>query len=97
MYKERPFVLTRSSFFGTQKYAAKWTGDNEGLDIEINVSISQMLTLGLSGIPFVGADIPGFSGITSQDIFLMFYQLGTFYPFMRAHGHLESNIRTPWN
>jgi alpha-glucosidase (family GH31 glycosyl hydrolase) len=32
-----------------------------------------MLSLGLSGIPFVGADIPGFFGKTSQDIFLMFY------------------------
>lgn len=37
---ERPFVLTRSAFFGTQKFAAKWTGDNQATIDEVQVSIS---------------------------------------------------------
>jgi alpha-glucosidase (family GH31 glycosyl hydrolase) len=32
-----------------------------------------MLSLGIAGIPFVGADIPGFYGNASDEIFVMFY------------------------
>lgn len=38
--KMRPFVLTRSCFFGSQKYAAKWTGDNQATFDEMAVSIN---------------------------------------------------------
>ena len=55
-----------------------------------------MLTFGISGIPFVGADIPGYSGAATDELFVMFYQLGAFYPFMRAHSHIESLHRTPY-
>jgi alpha 1,3-glucosidase len=94
--RTRPFVLTRSAFFGTQKYAAKWTGDNRSNREEVDASISMLLSLGISGIPFVGADIPGFYGNTTDEVFVMFYQLGGFYPFMRAHSHIESLHREPY-
>ena len=38
--RQRPFVLTRSVFFGSQKYAAKWTGDNRSKMEELAVSVS---------------------------------------------------------
>jgi mannosyl-oligosaccharide alpha-1,3-glucosidase len=55
-----------------------------------------LLSLGISGIPFVGADIPGFYGNSTDEIFVKFYQLGTFFPFMRAHSHKEPRNREPY-
>ncbi|TNV84333.1 hypothetical protein FGO68_gene5628 [Halteria grandinella] len=94
--KLRPFALTRSVFLGSQKYAAKWTGDNQATFDELGVSINQILSLGLSGITFTGADIPGFAGSPTDDLFIAFYQLGAFYPFMRAHGHIDYEHREPY-
>ncbi|CDW88484.1 neutral alpha-glucosidase ab [Stylonychia lemnae] len=94
--KIRPFILTRSVFFGAQRFSAKWTGDNLSTFKELSVSINQMMTLGLTGISFVGADIPGFHGRPSDELFCLFYQLGSFYPFMRAHGHLDMKGREPY-
>jgi alpha-glucosidase (family GH31 glycosyl hydrolase) len=36
----RPFVLTRSAFLGSQKFAAKWTGDNRATYAELHLSIN---------------------------------------------------------
>lgn len=55
-----------------------------------------LLSLGIAGIPFVGADIPGFYGNASDEVMVMFYQLGGWYPFMRAHSHVESTHREPY-
>ncbi|CDW76776.1 neutral alpha-glucosidase ab [Stylonychia lemnae] len=96
-FNRRPFILTRSSFFGSQKYAAKWTGDNRSKLDELWVSISQVMTLNLAGLQFVGPDVPGFYGNPTDDLFIMFYQLGSWYPFFRAHGHLEAKYREPYN
>eukprot|EP00347_Sterkiella_histriomuscorum_P014353 403361196 len=93
---KRPFILTRSAFFGTQKYGAKWTGDNQATWPELAVSISQCLSLGLSGIPFVGADVPGFYLNSTDELYASFYQVGVFYPFFRAHGHIDFKGREPY-
>lgn len=69
----RPFVLTRSAFLGTQKYAAKWTGDNLASYNELYISISQLLSLSIAGLPFVGADIPGFYGKPTDELYILFY------------------------
>jgi len=69
----RPFILTRSAFFGSQKYSAKWTGDNRANFAELDVSISQLMSLGIAGVPFVGPDVPGFYGNPEKDIFKLYY------------------------
>ena len=45
---------------------------------------------------FGGADIPGYAGVPSQNLFVAFYQLGVFYPFFRAHCEINNTRREPW-
>ena len=69
----RPFVLTRSWFFGSQKFGAYWTGDNHGVDGEVYGSLKMILQNGIAGMPFGGSDIPGFIDNPSEEIWIRFY------------------------
>ena len=55
--KERPFVLSRAFFSGTQKVGPVWTGDNTADWNHLKVSIPMCLALGISGIANTGKDI----------------------------------------
>ena len=56
--KDRPFVLSRAFFIGTQRYGAIWTGDNFARWDHMAASIPMLLSLGISGLPFVGGMFP---------------------------------------
>ncbi len=92
----RPFVLSRAAFIGSQQYGAVWTGDNTASFEFMKLSIAQCLSFGISGIGQCGADIGGFTGFANQNLLAKWYQLGTFYPFFRAHAHISVHNREPW-
>lgn len=92
----RPFVLSRAFFAGSQKYGAIWTGDNKADWEALRASIPMITTIGLSGLPFAGADIGGFFGNPEPELLVRWYQLGAYQPFMRAHAHLDTRRREPY-
>jgi alpha-glucosidase len=65
---ERPFVLTRSGFAGVQRWSACWMGDNHSWWEHLEMAMPQLMNMGLSGVPFVGTDIGGFSGNASGEL-----------------------------
>ncbi|KST63733.1 glycoside hydrolase family 31 protein [Mastigocoleus testarum] len=94
--KERSFVLTRSGYAGVQKYSAVWTGDNHSLWEHLEMSLPMLCNLGLSGVPFVGADIGGFASNATPELFARWMQVGMLYPFMRGHSVIGSKRHEPW-
>ncbi|CAO3564059.1 unnamed protein product [Mortierella alpina] len=93
---QRPFVLSRAFFAGTQRFGAIWTGDNLATWEHLEIASPMLLTIGLSGIPFSGADVGGFFGNPEPELLTRWYQAGIYYPFFRAHAHLDSRRREPW-
>ena len=51
---DRPFILTRSAFAGTQRLGALWTGDNKAEWPALKFSVPMCLSLSIAGLPFVG-------------------------------------------
>jgi alpha-glucosidase len=93
---KRPFILSRSGFLGSNRYAATWTGDNCGIVEHMKMSVPMVLNLGLSGQPFSGPDLGGFALNTSADLFGQWIGMGTFFPFLRAHAAKGVNNKEPW-
>jgi len=93
----RPFVLTRASYAGAQRYAAIWPGDNISSWTHLRATIPMLTGLGLSGVPFVGSDIGGFADAPSAELYTRWLQTGVFYPFMRTHTTFGTPDQEPWS
>jgi alpha-glucosidase len=94
---ERPFVLTRASYAGGQRYSAAWTGDNISSWEHLEMAVPMMLGLSISGQPFVGTDIGGFVGSPDGELYVRWLQLGVFSPLMRTHTEWGSKDQEPWS
>jgi alpha-glucosidase len=93
---ERPFVLTRAAFAGTQRYAATWTGDNQSTWVHYRLSLPTLLNMGISGYALTGVDVGGFDGSPKPDLLTRWMQLGAFLPLFRNHTASGTRDQEPW-
>jgi alpha-glucosidase len=97
MKNKRPFTISRAGYAGVQRFSSVWTGDNVASWEHLVLGNIQCQRLSISGIPFCGTDIGGFSGEPDGELFTRWIQLGTFSPFMRAHSAGDTKEREPWS
>jgi len=93
---KRPFVISSSTFPGSGKFASHWLGDNYSSWHYMQYSIAGVFNFQMFGIPFVGADICGFSGNATMNLCSRWMQLGAFYPFMRNHNGPNGAPQEPY-
>lgn len=78
--EHRNYVLGRAAYAGMQRTGAVWTGDNSSNWAHLKMNITMGLNMGLSGISMIGADVGGFVGAPTPELFARWMQLGHFFP-----------------
>ncbi|MDX2052410.1 MAG: glycoside hydrolase family 31 protein [Polyangiaceae bacterium] len=94
---ERTFILSRAGFAGIQRVSANWMGDNASRWDHLEMSLPMANGLGLSGQPFVGADIPGFFQTPTPELMVRWMQYGVLTPFARGHNCVRFDDQYPWS
>jgi alpha-D-xyloside xylohydrolase len=101
--QQRVFTLTRSSFLGMQRNAAAaWSGDIATNFDTLRREIPAGLNYAISGFPYWTTDIGGFlGGDTSnpsyRELFVRWFQYGSFCPVFRVHGTRTNNENELWS
>ena len=92
----RPFVLTRATYAGGQRYGVTWTGDNSSSWNHLRMATPMLENLGLSGFAFSGADVGGFAGSPSTELLTRWLEIAAFYPIDRDHTEKGTADQEPW-
>lgn len=96
--RKRAFLLTRSSFLGSQRVGGTvWSGDVYQSFWALSRQVPAGLNYALSGLPYWTTDIGGYhptmdtTSADYQELYLRWFQFGTFCPIFRTHGHRPHN------
>ncbi|GAA4792767.1 glycoside hydrolase family 31 protein [Streptomyces ziwulingensis] len=93
---ERPSVLSRSGWAGSQRYGGVWSGAVAPGWPGLRASLALVLGLGLCGVPYSGADVGGVDGSVSPELYLRRLQLGAYLPLFRTRGDAREGRGEPW-
>jgi alpha-D-xyloside xylohydrolase len=101
--RKRVFILSRSAFAGSQRYAAAvWSGDINSDWTFFRKQIPAGLNYSLSGLPYWTTDTGGFVSGDPDDpafreLFVRWFQFSAFTPILRVHGTRSSNQNELWS
>ena len=95
-------VFARAGSLAPQTVGAYWAGDQVSTFEGFAEAIRAGLSAGLSGIPFWGWDMAGFSGdLPEADLYLRATAMATFCPIFQIHSQWSrpgtTATRLPWN
>ncbi|VDM25868.1 unnamed protein product [Toxocara canis] len=93
--QKRGVVVSRSMFPTAGRYAGHWLGDNQASWETLVTTIVGVQEFNMFGIPYVGSDICGYSGDTTEELCLRWHQLGAFHPFSRNHNNNNAVPQDP--
>jgi alpha-glucosidase len=94
--ERRPFIVSRSGWAGMQRWAWNWTGDVATTWASMRQQMATVIGLGLSGVPYSGPDIGGFSGVPDDELYIRWLQMSVMLPYCRTHSVLGAPAREPW-
>ena len=96
---KRVFILARQAFAGQQRNAATlWSSDVTSTFSSLKDQVSQGINACVSGIPYWTSDIGGYhyhgaapdwSTPANRELFIRWFQFGSFCPIFRIHGKGE--------
>jgi alpha-D-xyloside xylohydrolase len=101
--QKRVFILSRSAFAGAQRNAVTaWSGDVNSDWETLRRQIPAGLNYSLSGLPYWTTDIGGFTSGNPNDpayreLFIRWFQFGTFCPIFRVHGTRTGDQNELWS
>ena len=101
--KKRVYILSRSAFAASQRYGVTaWSGDINSDWFSLRRQIPAGLNFALSGIPYWTTDIGGFvfgspTDPAFRELFVRWFQFGTFNPILRVHGTRNPDENELWS
>jgi alpha-D-xyloside xylohydrolase len=101
--QKRVFILSRSAFAGAQRNAiTAWSGDINSDFESFKRQIPAGLNYAVSGLPYWTTDIGGFVSGNPDDpayreLFIRWFQFGTFSPIFRVHGTRTTDQNELWS
>src|SRR5579863_586023 len=101
--QKRVFILSRSAFAGAQRNSVTaWSGDVESNWLSFRRQVPAGLNFELSGLPYWTTDIGGFiignpDDPAYRELFVRWFEYGTFCPIFRAHGTRTTNTNEIWS
>jgi alpha-D-xyloside xylohydrolase len=93
--KGGPFLFTRSTWLGGQRYPSQWGGDPQADWGGLASNLRGGLSWGLTGAPFYATDVGGFYGDQRDPLlYVRWAQAAVYSAHMRLHG---IGPREPWS
>jgi alpha-glucosidase len=90
---KRILLFSRASYIGMHRYGGIWMGDNCSWWSHLELNLKMLPSLNMCGFLFVGADVGGFGGDTTQDLLLRWLAFAIFVPLLRNHSAHNTRVQ----